>query len=436
MAQFRTDTNKLDGANLITRFEVNMLSNRLTPSGTATDAFGRIRTSTPLTLFDSQHRYVDNNLWATSNTAGTTYAFANNQSLINMNVGTGSGQQVIRETKKVFAYQPGKSLLLMNTFVFNEAKPNLRQRIGYFNDSNGIFLEQSNSDIYFVKRSKTSGVVVDTKVSKANWNVDKFDGTGASAQGSVGNEHTTGIDLTKTNILWADIEWLGVGDVRMGFVIDGLMLPGHVFHNDNVNTLPYMTTASLPLRYEITNFGTTSSGSTLKQICSSVMSEGGYELRGVQQSVGTVITSPYTMATAGTYYPIASIRLKAGRPDAIVIPTAVNILGKGNNTTVSWRILKGCSPTAGTWVSAGADSAVEYNITATGLTGGLIVASGFLGVAAQASQAIEILKEALFRFQLERDPFTGATTDITVACSGASINDQAFASIDWEEITR
>ncbi len=131
MAQFRTDTNKLDGANLITRFEVNMLSNRLTPSGTATDAFGRIRTSNPLTLFDSQHRYVDNNLWATSNTAGTTYAFANNQSLINMNVGTGSGQQVIRETKKVFAYQPGKSLLLMNTFVFNEAKPNLRQRIGY-----------------------------------------------------------------------------------------------------------------------------------------------------------------------------------------------------------------------------------------------------------------------------------------------------------------
>jgi len=436
MAQFRTDTNKLDGANLITRFEVNMLSNRLTPSGTATDAFGRIRTSAPLTLFDSQHRYIDNNLWATSNTAGTTYAFANNQSLINMNVGTGNGQRVIRETKKVFAYQPGKSLLLLNTFVFNEAKPNLRQRIGYFNDSNGIFLEQSNSDIYFVKRSKTSGVVVDTKVSKTNWNVDKFDGTGASAQGSVGNEHTTGIDLTKTNILWADIEWLGVGDVRMGFVIDGLMLPGHVFHNDNVNTLPYMTTASLPLRYEITNFGTTSSGSTLKQICSSVMSEGGYELRGVQQSVSTVVTAPYTMATAGTYYPIVSIRLKAGRPDAIVIPTAVNILGKGNNTTIAWRIIRGCSPIAGTWVSAGADSAVEYNITATGLTGGLVLASGFLGVTSQATQAIEILKEALFRFQLERDPFTGVTTDFTIACSGAANSDQAFASIDWEEITR
>jgi hypothetical protein len=434
MAQFRTDTNKLDGANLITRFEVNMLSNRLTPSGTATDAFGRLRTSTPLTLFDSQHRYVDNNLWATSNTAGTTYAFANNQSLINMNVGTDSGQQVIRETKKVFAYQPGKSLLLMNTFVFNEAKPNLRQRIGYFNDSNGIFLEQSNSDIYFVKRSRVSGVVVDTKVPKSDWNIDKFDGTGASSQTSAG--HTSGIDFTKTNILWTDIEWLGVGDVRMGFVIDGLMLTGHVFHNDNVNTLPYMSTASLPLRYEISNFGTTSSGSTLKQICSSVMSEGGYELRGVQQSVSTVLTAPYTMATAGTYYPIASIRLKAGRPDAIVIPTAVNILGKGNNTTIAWRIIRGCSPTAGTWVSGGASSAIEYNITATGLTGGLVLASGFLGVSTQASQAIEILKEALFRFQLERDPFTGATTDFTVACSGAANNDQAFASIDWEEITR
>lgn len=412
------------------------MSDRLTPSGTTVDAFGRLRISTPLTLFDSQHRYVDNNLWATSNTAGTTYAFANNQSLVNMNVGTGNGQQVIRETKKVFAYQPGKSLLLMNTFVFNEAKTNLRQRVGYFNDSNGIFLEQSNSDIYFVKRSKTSGVVIDTKIAQANWNIDKFDGTGASSQGPIGSEHTSGINLTKANIFWADIEWLGVGDVRAGFVVDGLMKTAHVFHNDNVNTLPYMTTASLPLRYEIANFGATSSGSTLKQICSSIMSEGGYELRGVQQSVATVVTAPYTMTTAGTYYPIASIRLKAGRTDAIVIPTAVNILGKGNNTTISWRIMKGCSPTAGTWVSAGTDSAIEYNITATGLTGGLVMASGFLGISTQASQAIEILKEALFRFQLERDPFTGATTDFTVACSGASLNDQAFASIDWEEITR
>lgn len=435
MAQFRTDTHKLDGSNLITRFEVNMLSDRLSPSGTLTDAFGRLRTSTPLTLFDSQHRYVDNDLWATSNTAGTRYSFANNQSIVQLTVGTAANMSVIRETKKVFAYQPGKSLLIMNTFLFNQPKPNLRQRIGYFNDRNGIFLEQSNSDIYLVRRSYTSGATVDTKVASTNWNIDKFDGTGASAQ-STGAEHLNGIDLSKTNIFWTDIEWLGAGDVRCGFVVDGKLIPAHIFHHDNALTLPYMTTASLPLRHEITNFGVTSSNSTLKQICSSIMSEGGYELRGIQQSVGTPVTAAKDLPTAGTYYPVVSIRLKGGRPDAVVIPTAINILGKGNNTTIAWRIIRGATLTNASWTSAGDSSAIEYDLSATALSGGLALATGYLGVATQASQAIEILKEALFRFQLERDGLNGGTTIFTVAAAGASNGDDAFASIDWEEITR
>lgn len=412
-----------------------MLSDRLSPSGTLTDAFGRLRISQPLTLFDSQHRYIDNDLWVTSNTAGTRYTFANNQSLIQMTVGTAANMSIVRETKKVFAYQPGKSLLILNTGAFNEPKNNLRQRIGYFNSQNGIFLEQSNSDIYLVQRSYTSGSVVDTKVAKANWNIDTFDGTGASGQ-STGSEHSGGIDLSKTNIFWTDIEWLGTGDVRCGFVIDGKMLPAHIFHHDNMNTLPYMTTASLPIRYEITNFGITSSNSTMKQICSSVMSEGGYELRGIQQSIGTPVTAAKDLPTAGTYYPIASIRLKAGRPDAIVIPTAINILGKGNQTTISWQLVKGATFTGDSWTSAGASSAVEYDLSATAMAGGLVMASGYLGVTTQASQSIEILKEALFRFQLERDGLNGGTTAFTVACAGASNGDDAFASIDWEEITR
>jgi hypothetical protein len=108
MAQFRTDQNKLDGPSLVTRYEVGMLSDRLSPTGTLTDAFGRLRISQPVTLFESTHRFADNGLWSTSNTSGTTYSFSNNQSLITMNVGTTSGDEVIRETTKVFSYQPGK----------------------------------------------------------------------------------------------------------------------------------------------------------------------------------------------------------------------------------------------------------------------------------------------------------------------------------------
>ena len=172
----------------------------------------------------------------------------------------------------------------------------------------------------------TSGAVVERRVAQSDWSFDTYDGNGYSAQSS-NAEHRSGIDVSKTNILWFDIEWLGVGDVRCGFVVDGTMKTAHIFHNDNVNTLPYMTTASLPLRYEIKNVGTTASSSTLRQICSTVISEGGYQLAGLQQGIGTPITTPYTLTTAGTYYPLVSLRLKSSpnRLDGVVIVTALSI---------------------------------------------------------------------------------------------------------------
>jgi len=435
MAQYRTDQKKLDGPSLVTRYEVGMLSDRLSPAGTLTDAFGRMRVSQPVTLFESTHRFADNGLWATSNTSGATYSFSNNQSLITMNVGTTSGDEVIRETTKVFSYQPGKSLLVLNTFVFNTPKTNLRQRVGYFNSQNGVYFENDGVTNYLVIRTYTSGSVVENRIAQANWNVDKFDGTGLSSQGK-SSGHINGLDVSKSNIVWFDIEWLGVGDVRCGFVVDGTFCTAHIFHHDNINTLPYMTTASLPLRYEITNTGTTASSSTLKQICSSVMSEGGYELYGSQQSVGTPVTTPVNLAVAGTYYPIVSVQLKSARLEAIVIMTALSLLGIGNNGRFEWRVLSNPTLTGASWQSAGTNSAVEYDLSATAVTGGRVLAAGYLTATTQASQAVDILKQALFKFQLERNGLTSTPYPITIAIAAAVANDDALATIDWEEVTR
>ncbi len=233
-----------------------------------------------------------------------------------------------------------------------------------------------------------------------------------------------------------DIEWLGVGDVRCGFVVDGKMLPAHIFHNDNVNIVPYMTTASLPLRYEIKNTGVTASNSTLKQICSTVISEGGYELYGSQQAIQTPIGTPIDLPTPGTYYPVISLRLKANRLDAIVILTALSILGITNNSVYNWQVRAGANTTGGgTWVSAGDNSAVEYKIDGGVMTGGRILASGFTGATISAVP-VDILKEALFKFQLERDSFTNTPYELTL-CATATLNgSDIYASMDWEEITR
>lgn len=398
------------------------------PAGVASDAFGRLRSSTPLTLFDSSHRYKDNGLWTTTSGVGGTTAFNANAGLVDLNVTTTSGSEIIRETTKVFAYQPGKSLLVMSTFVMNAFKTGLRQRVGYYGADNGIYIEKDGtSAATFVERSLVTGSVTETRVAQSNWNIDKLDGTGVSG---------ITLDLTKAQILFMDIEWLGLGTVRVGFVIDGKLIHCHSFHHANLITSTYITTASLPLRYEIRNTAATASSSTLKQICSSVISEGGYELRGLQQAIGTTITAPYSLTTAGTFYPVISLRLKTTALDAIVILTAISIMSAAGTANYVWRVVASATTTAGTWVSAGADSAVEYNLTGTATTGGRVLAQGYFAGSNQSSTTIDILKEALFKFQLERNGLTGTPYELSLVLSASANTSTVHAALDWEEISR
>jgi hypothetical protein len=396
----------------------------------ASDAFGRVRMSTPLTLFDSSHRYSDNNLWATL-TAGTTTtsasaSFNQTQGLVDLRVDALSGSKVYRETMKVFSYQPGKSLQIMSTFTFNAAKTNLRQRVGYFGNDNGIYLELDDLTLYMVERSITSGSLSSTRIAQANWNVDPLDGSGPS--GLV-------LDITKAQIFFMDIEWLGLGTVRTGFVINGQFVPCHYFHHANVIASTYITTASLPLRYEIENKAATSSPSLLKQVCSTVISEGGYELRGLQQAVGTDIETPRDLGNASAYIPVVSIRLRSIRLDAIVILTALSIMGVGTGV-YNWRVITSGVTSGGSWLPAADNSSVEYNLTGTSLSGGRVLASGFLTSSNSTTITTDILKEALFKFQLERNSFTNTAYELTLAVASRDNGDDVYASMDWEEVSR
>ena len=408
------------------------VSGNLSVSPANADAFGRTRVSNPFTLFDSSHRYRDNNLWESLIVGtGSTVGFVTTQGLINIGIGTTSGSSVIRETTKVFSYQPGKSLLVLNTFVMNAPKTNLRQRVGYFGADNGMYLQVSgigSTSISFVERSLSIGT--ETIVPQTEWNIDKLDGTGISG---------LTLDISKAQILWMDIEWLGLGTVRVGFVINGQFIHCHSFHHANIIQSTYITTASLPLRYEIANTGITTSSSTLKQVCSTVISEGGYELSGLQQAVETPITAPVDLPSPrGTYYPVLSIRLKSSpnRLDAIVILTALSLMGIGNGPLYNWQVRASATTTGGTWVSAGADSAVEYKIDGGTVSGGRILASGFFSSNNQSRASVDILKEALFKFQLERNGLTGTPYELSLVIASDTAGADVFASLDWEEISR
>jgi hypothetical protein len=396
----------------------------------ASDAFGRTRTSSPLTLFDSSHRYGDNNLWSTLSGGTTTTSasaqFIQTQGIVELKVDALSGSKIYRETTKVFAYQPGKSLQILSTFTFNQAKTNLRQRVGYFGTDNGIYLELDDNTLYMVERSITSGSLVENRIPQSQWNVDKLDGSEPSG---------LTLDITKAQILWADIEWLGLGTVRTGFVINGQFVPCHYFHHANLIDTTYITTGSLPLRYEIENKSATSGSSKLKQVCSTVISEGGYELRGLQQAAGTTITAPKALATAGTFYPIVSIRLKSTRLDGIVILTALSLMGVATGI-YKWQVVASGTTSGGTWTDAGVNSSVEYKLDGTSLSGGRVLALGYFTSNAQGATSIDILKEALFKFQLERNSFTSTPYELTLAVTASTNTEVVHGSIDWEEISR
>lgn len=425
-------------ANNKTLFEVVMIADQYgnmvgpsNPSGVAVDAFGRARVSNPITLFESSNRYQDNEKFATDITGAANTSFNSATSAIDMQIGTSSGDKVVRETKRTFAYQPGKSLLILNTFVMPTAQENTRSRIGYFDTENGVFLERNGtSDPSFVLRSSSSGSLVNNSVSQSSWNVDPLDGTGPSK---------LTLDISKAQIFWSDIEWLGVGSVRCGFVINGQFIHCHTFNHANIVTTTYMTTACLPIRYEVENTGAASAISTLQQICSAVISEGGYELSGSPHAVGTGIGNAQIkdIPTAGTYVPVVAIRLKSGREGSIVLPKDISLLGIGNSTRIAWRIYNGDITLTGvntTFLSVDDDSAVEYCTTATGFTGGHKIKEGYVGITNQTNQSVS-LDGRDFAYQLERDPFTGDRNIFLLAATGAANGDDVAGAILWEEVT-
>lgn len=394
----------------------------------ANDAFGRLRTSSPFTLFDSFHRYQDNGKIGTLTESGGTSAHdANSSSIINTVNGT-SGSKVYRESNRVFAYQPGKSLQIFESFVLAAPVFGLRQRYGYFDVSNGIYLEQDGTNYYFVRRSSSSGSVTDFRVVRSDWNIDPLDGTGTSG---------LTVDLTKAQILTIDIEWLGVGSVRCGFVIDGEFVLAHVFHHANIVSNTYMGTACLPVRAEIENTATNNVSSSLRVICATVISEGGYELRGRSRSIGHSISSPRTtiQAQVDTIVPMISIRLKADRLGAIVIPSNFSF-GAITGANYEYYIISGAVTAGGTWVSAGADSSVEYNLNPTSYTGGTILDQGYVITTNQSSVSPSLV-EYPFAYQLERNTLTTPATryEFVIATKTTTNSTSQVHAIGWEEIT-
>jgi hypothetical protein len=370
--------NRLD--NILGQLVASMETIPVSIGGINLDAFGRLRVSEPYTLFDSQSRYAADNQFSTSTSGTGTSTFNANQSSVSMAVTGGGVGSVVRQSFRNMLYQPGKGLLVLATFQMdNSTSANLNQKVGYFNTQNGVFFQRASGTNSFVLRSYTSGSADDSRAAtQANWNGDKLDGTGASG---------LTLDLTHPQILWMDFEWLGVGSVRCGFIINGQYIVCHTFNTANVyGTTVYMTTAILPVRYEITTT-TTAVAATLTQICSSVVSEGGFEATSIEH-VARRTTVLGTINTAANFLPVVSIRLASTALGAVVLPNRIQF----QPTTLQnyeVALIKNPVLTGATWAATvPSDSNVEFDVAATAIaTAGTIVQTAYISSSGGGGQA-------------------------------------------------
>ena len=349
-----------------------LFNNQVQISGT--DAFSRVRTSEGFTLAEYNHVYGDGAEMLIIASGSATASSVANQASRRLSVGTASNTYVIEQSRMYHHYVPGKSQYILSSFVFGTYSTGASKKCGYFDDFNGIYFNQDGSgNLSFIQRSYVTGVVAEETFTQSFWNKDKCDGTGASK---------FNLDISKAQLVFFDYQWLGVGRVRCGFVHNGENIIAHeIYHSNNLSTV-YWSNPNLPIRCEVRRTSTGTATASMDQICSSVMSEGGYEGVGIDFSVAGATVS---LTDTTTLKPAIAIKLKSTYNGylnrSLVRLNSVDLLGQDNSFKYEiWRISSTSSVTGGTWVDNGTDSVVEYNITPTSLTttGGTRVASGFV----------------------------------------------------------
>jgi hypothetical protein len=412
-------------------------------TGQNLDAFGRLRVSEPYTLADYSHVYGEELelLTKTVGAASTTTASGTEAAII-LSVGTGATDQVIHQSRMYHHYMPGKSQYILESFNFREPRNNTYKAIGYFDDYNGVFAKQvgigTTARYDIVKRSNVGGAVAETAIPQSEWNIDSLDGTGPSG---------INIFFERSQLLFIDYQWLGVGRIRVGFENGGTFHTAHEFTHTGDIEYVYWSLPSLPVRCEVGNFGAAVGIASLAQMCATVMSEGGYVETGVEFSVdsdGTLVEGSNN--APDDYKCVMAIRLKnsyKGLPNRSIIRVSdLELLSTSAPCKFElWRISEASLITGGSWVSANNDSVVEYNTTPTSIsfTGADKRASGFFAAnnpsGKQASGTISIDPTTAKRSYLSQniDSDNSNAYVVMVRNLTTNVDTNVYAAIQWRE---
>lgn len=273
------------------------------------DAFGGLRVSNSRLLGEYRFQYGIETTEDEFNHKlenGGTFVPEYHRNCMLLKTTTTSGSRVVFQTKQYHPYISGTSNKFLMTFKMDTARSGLVQYVGAFDDYNGIYFRMNGTTPEVgIRKGNPNGTVVNNNVPRSEWNVDRLDG-------SMSEFNPSGItaDFSKCHILFIDYQWLGVGRVRIGFVIGGVFHVVHQFTHANSTTETYLRQPSLPIRYEIVNDA--GAAAELMVICSAAYCEGADSEIGYNRSVSTDGNSALTVSNSTDGELILAIRLKNG----------------------------------------------------------------------------------------------------------------------------
>lgn len=393
------------------------------------DAFGRLRVSNPVTLFSSQLQYDTEPLqyeaFATGAGVLATHDADTRMASMTVNAG-GEGGTSGMQSYAYIPYQAGKSHAGFITAVFGPPTTGAVKRVGYYDDANGVFLQQNgDGTVQTVLRSSTSGAIVDRIIPQSDFvnlsNVDGFD------KGRVSN-------FQGAEIFHFDLQFLGMGRVRTAVDIDGDLFYLSEYMNADNLTVPYMQSGTLPVRCEVIAAGTLAAPATLQFKCAEVRSEGG-ALEDFAYAFSTEVTG-----TAGNNTPVhfGSIRAAAtfnGIPNRMQFSfDTLDVFVSGTNT-VKWEVCIGSTFTvAPTYAAYNANvSGVEVGTGGTVLDKGIVVGSGYTTASAATKSTSTRAFSQRYPIALNKAGGQYLYGQRHIFLTGISGTSAARASFSWRE---
>lgn len=403
--------------------------------GANLDAFSRLRVSSPITLFESTFRYdlAPLQYEQITSSGSITHDATDSNALLSISAATGLAAL---QSYRWVRYQPLKSQLIAITFTLGTAAANVTRRVGLFSATNsgatvtitnGIFLEQTGASTVNL-RIVNAGTQADETIAQASWNLDKLDGTGTSGKT---------LDLSRAQILVIDAQWLGVGRVRVGFDIDGVIVYAHQFLHANTTSFidVYTQTLTLPIRYELTT--SASATADMKPICAAIVSEGG-----VDNALGYSFTHEWT-ATAGNG---ADVHVGSFRPFLTfnsvetrypIIPTSIETLVTGNNPVIFKLVYGATFSAAPTWAGASFSTYSGAEITTaagTIATSPIVATQWYNAAAATTKQATARELQDLYPLALTANGANYALGTLSIYAYGIGATSACRVAINWKEV--